>query len=169
MKKFILLIAFLTLLITACSGVVGLDVADDPTPPQEALPTVEPVSIPMPTLDDTVVEAWQEAYATLLRDYEEKTDPKREDRMFFLLHDIDMDGIPELIVFGECDNEMIDVTYTFADESLISLEYGENVSLSGYAIGARRGITATVDNSPGLIKYEISPSAGMLGSSIRLT
>ena len=112
---------------------------------------------------------WQEAYATLLREYAEKGHS-----INFILHDFDKNGIPELIVAGytgfdekpSSEGELIDAVYTFRDNEMLSLEYGESIINVGiYALAIRCGITSTPDNTPGVITYEIGPSAGTFGTS----
>jgi len=103
---------------------------------------------------------WREAYAALLRQYEEKGD-----LMFFLLHDFDKDGTPELIIMGEYADNIYDAVYTFRDGEILSLEYGEGVEIAGFALAANGGVWATNDNAPGLITY-LSGASSLWGRNL---
>jgi len=174
-----LLLIILTLTLISCSNSQQPHGSNNSPPDVEVPQEIEnPASIP----DDVVsypfdgegtafyhIEAaktWQLAYAELLQDYKKRIVMERGDRLTFLLHDFDMDGTPELIVAGEYAGELIDVAYTLANGEILRLEHGEGVSIIGYALGARMGVTATPDNAPGLITYSIGPSAGMFGTSV---
>jgi hypothetical protein len=108
---------------------------------------------------------WQEAYAALLRDYAEWSD-----YLYFSLYDLDKDGTPELIVMGHkyyYGGELIDVVYTFRNDEVLFLDYDEDVEIVRFALGARTRILAAPGNTPGLIVYEVGPSAGTFGTSIK--
>ena len=107
---------------------------------------------------------WQEAYAVLLREYAEWSE-----YLYFLLHDFDNDGIPELIVMGHeyyDGGELVDAVFTFKNGEVLSLEYDGDVAIAGFALGARTRMLAAPGDAPGLIVYRIGPSAGVFGTSV---
>jgi len=102
---------------------------------------------------------WQEIYASLLREY------LYEDGMlFFTLHDFDLNGIPELIIAGEINNEIVDIVYTIRDGRALQLEFDKHVYIAGFAMAARGGIATPPDGIPGLITY-LSGAGGLFGSN----
>ena len=133
MKK-IFLGLFASLLLTACAAYA----------PQAAAQT----------------KTWQEAYAELLRDYAEQ---KQDNLMFFILHDIDMDGVPELIIAGEYADEIYDAAYVFRNGKAMPLKFDEGVYIAGFALSARAGVVPNPNNAPGLTTY-IRGAAGQFGS-----
>ena len=96
---------------------------------------------------------WQETYAAILRDYA----PQFIDEWgnifgYFLVYDIDMDGVPELIVFeANRDFWMLNAVsvYSFRDGGLITIEATDRLK---YIL---TGIYAPHDNNPGIIVVSI--------------
>ena len=77
--------------------------------------------------------SWKEAYAALLRHYYEQYDG--EYSLHFLLHDIDMDGIPELFISEQGDwIYHIDVVYTFRDGEVVFLKFGDGDSIMSFLV-----------------------------------
>jgi hypothetical protein len=111
---------------------------------------------------------WREAYAELLREYMVQN-IIQSDPVYFLLLDIDKDGIPELVVVGgdftDSWDDYTDVTYTFKNGNVLSLEYADGVSLVGYALSATCGMTLMPGGEPGLQTYAIGASAGVFGAN----
>ena len=95
--------------------------------------------------------SWQEAYAALLLDYYEQYDG--EYSLYFLLYDIDMDGIPELFISERGDwIDHIDVVYTFRGGETIFLEFGEGVSFMPHLFsGSGPVLSPAPDGVPGII------------------
>ena len=95
-----------------------------------------------------IAQTWQETYTLLLRTYSEKYDD-----LHFLLHDIDLDGIPELFILQRGDwVDYLDVVYTFRDEQAIFLEFGEGVAFMPYLIsGSGPFLVSAPDNKAGII------------------
>ena len=150
MKKRFIYFTFLFVgLLSACMA----NVSEMPTPTKEMVDALE-----TPTLAEAKI--WQSAYIDLLGGYEGESS-----QLFFLLHDLDGDSIPELIVAGMYDDEVYDAVFTFRDESVLSLDYGEDVPIADFILSARSGIMPSPDNSQGLINYVIGPSAGAFGTS----
>ena len=109
------------------------------------------------------IELWQRVYAKLLREYEEK------DKLYFLLHDFDRDGMPELIVVGLYVDERYAAVYAFRDGEALALEYEDDVFTADSVLAARGRATAAPGNAPGLIDYNIGPGAGAFGTSTYYT
>ena len=125
------LMSVILLVFASCDNIYDEDAAEEPKMTQAA--------------------TWQKAYAALLRAYYEEYDG--EYRLFFLLHDIDMDGIPELFISEQgCWVEHIDVVYTFRDGRAISLEFGEDVTFMAHLFSAGGPyLTANIGNAPGIV------------------
>ena len=100
---------------------------------------------------DFAATTWQDAYAALLRDYYEQYDGNYS--LHFLLHDIDMDGIPELFISEQGDwASHIDVVYTLRDGRVIPLEFGEGVTFMPHLFSASGPyLTPNTGNAPGVI------------------
>ena len=112
-----------------------------------------------PTLYLEQLQSWQESYASILRGYKE-----RYDYLHFSIHDIDLDGIPELFIIGYG----IDVIYTFRDDEALRLEYGEGIyEITIHLVAARTGITTMPTNQPGIITYGFG-AGSPFGASIFL-
>ena len=110
---------------------------------------------------------WQDAYASLVKDYS-----ALGDYIYFIVHDLDKDGIPELIIFGVesyYDDERFVFAYTFRDGGLLSLEYDEDLDFASYILSARARTTAAPFNAPGLVLYFIGASSGIFGASYYYT
>jgi len=116
-----------------------------------------------PTEDYQQVLPWQEAYIALLRQYEEKGD-----RMFFLLHDFDQDGTPELIIAGEYENILYDKVYTFENGEVLRLEYGESVEVASFALSVNGAVWEPPNNAPGLVTY-LSGTSSRWGRNLFLS
>jgi len=108
---------------------------------------------------------WQEAYAELLLEYSVCGDYGS-----FLLHDIDNDGTPELVVIGQkrigSVVDFLEVAYTFRGGVVQPLEYSISEEAADLELGARTRTTAAPGADPGLIMFEVGPGAGMYGCSI---
>ena len=112
--------------------------------------------------------SWQEAYAALLRaNYaEERISDCGNFGGFdrFFLHDMDLDGIPEMFVINSID-EIVTV-YTFRNDEIASLSHGEEIFLVEFLHGAARTyIGAPPPGVPGFVSMSMGPSAGMFGTS----
>jgi len=104
-------------------------------------------TIPAPMLNLT---PWQEAYATLLRDYAMQVlgyshcgTWSNQPGGSFILHDIDADGVPELIVVDRFHFSTYFAVYTFENNSVIPIEaeYFYDYGTSFFALsGGRPGI-----------------------------
>jgi uncharacterized protein (DUF433 family) len=112
----------------------------------------EPVTLEFALEPKPQIAPWQEAYAAVLYDY-----AARSNRVNFFLHDIDRDGMPEVIVAFEYEDEIHSAVYTFGDGKAQPLEYAEGVHLYVYRIA---GFSATPDNAPGIINFLIGPMIG---------
>ena len=146
------------LLLAACGG----GIAHYPETIACKFEAVIPASISEPVLleSEPKMLLWQDAFADLLRAYSLKGG-----QLFFLLHDFDKSGIPELIIVGKYEDEMIDIVYAFRDGEVLRLEYERGVQIAGFALSARAGVIAPPDGVPGLITYITGASAGGFGSS----
>jgi len=88
----------------------------------------ETVSLPPCGLEDeraeiTPLEPWQEAYAELLLHYSAVTAPMEDwVHWHFILHDVDIDGIPELMIVYISAGIWLESIYTFADGNIVQLE-----------------------------------------------
>ena len=76
----------------------------------------------------TVAEAWQEAYAVLLRKYAELLPLPNEGYTprSFILTDIDKDGVPELIITYIAAGIWGESMYSFIDGEVVQLEFLDN-------------------------------------------
>jgi len=127
------------LLLAACGGQSADYVLTEDTEPEieaNAYKTTEPDTATVPTADTEPVEptreafeAWQYAYAELLREYAMLIlghSPcgyfPNEPGGFFILYDIDTDGVPELIVADRFHFTSYFAAYTFSDGSIMPLE-----------------------------------------------
>jgi len=121
---------------TACSGLTVSDYelsSDCPVPVIESSPaptiapmpeaTPSPASEPPPRPTGQA-ETWQEAYAKLLRWYMVYAPPIDDGliRRSFILHDLDLDGIPELIVTYIAAGIWTQSINTFRDSRTVQLE-----------------------------------------------
>ena len=114
---------------------------------------------------------WQEAFASLLR--ENYAGERFSNcggyfgRIRFFLHDMDMDGLPELFVLNSIDRLV--TVYTFRNGAIVPIEhdeYDEYIPLFGLLHGAARmRIGPAPEQMPGFVFAEIGPSAGMFGTS----
>ena len=102
---------------------------------------------------------WHEIYAAVLREY-----LYEDGHLFFVLHDFDLDGIPELIIIGEINNEIIDVVYTIRNGYALQLTFDEDVYIAGFALSARAGIAVLPNGIPGLLTYVVGASS-LFGSN----
>ncbi|MCL2578180.1 MAG: hypothetical protein FWE27_09060 [Defluviitaleaceae bacterium] len=110
----------------------------------------------------TTAAPWQIAYVELLNGY-----VTQSDNVWFRLHDIDKDGIPELILSALLPDDyagehIIHEVYTFKDGNVISLEDGYE-NFIAYLNRSRHGMEAAADNFPGLIAWYNGPTAGNFG------
>ena len=112
---------------------------------------------------------WQEAYTNILQSHL----TLNNDSYFlnFLLHDIDKDGIPELITIIAYAPEGFVIDYkeavfTFKNDEAMSLEYGDGVHIAAFFSAARFYVNAMPDNRPGLSTHLVGPSAGAFGTSV---
>ena len=110
-----------------------------------------------PAAEIAQTATWQEAYKAILQDYYDKW--RVDLGGSFILHDIDGDGVPELIVVGN-----FDAVYTFRNGEVLSLKYGENIQIAGTINAARTRAWAAPDNGPGLI-FSYNGPAGRFGIS----
>ena len=118
---------------------------------------------------ENLTSSWQEAFEALLIDNhaEERISEcgnfSGTDRFF--LHDIDMDGIPELIVLNSIDE--IAYIYTFRRGKALLLDYDEeDIPIIALLHGAARSrIRPSPENMPGFVFMWIGPSAGSFGTS----
>jgi len=110
---------------------------------------------------------WQEAYAVLLQEYSElPIDWTWDDGLYFALHNINEDGIPELfIVMKNVSGHVRNHVYTFAEGAVIPLELDGNAELFGslfmlpdrygftlyWAVGSGGGYTQLVLNNNALV------------------
>ena len=121
---------------------------------------IEVISVIPKTQDHAPTYAWQEAYAEILWQYAEL--PLDFDVLVefdwgwnFILHDINQDGIPELILvmryftghFG------IYAVYTFTNNEVVSLEFDE--------IMGEVGLFAPPNNAPGVVFSQWAGSGAM--------
>ena len=114
-KKLLILLTVLVIVFM----LAGCGNADTPTNYAEA----PPVDTTSPEISTDVVTAWQEAYAEILRYYYENMPlPDEWLDWHFFLHDVDMDGIPELFIVYLAAGIWSESIYTFADEELMPIE-----------------------------------------------
>jgi len=130
-------------------------VVEVPTPPPLPMPTSTPTPTPTPTPEPVrAIEPWQEAYAALLREnYPESfwfCNHRNiyRDIYMFILHDITLNGIPEMIVFSQYTAAF----YTFSNGEVVSIEGVDDDYFVGLLNGAARtSIGAAPENVPGFI------------------
>lgn len=108
----------------------------------------EIASLPEPTSQPATPQppSWRDAFAEILFEHKQMGDGLR-----FFLYDFDRNEIPELLIVGEYEDEVYDAVYTFHDGAAFSLEYDEEVRISDYALYARGGIIAPMDETEGMI------------------
>jgi len=181
MNKVILIIFIFTaiLFLAACNTqhITYLEVEDIYTLSEDIETEIEPAQY-IGCAEDTSTLSWQEAYAALLRENhaEERISPDGNLAGFdhFLLHDIDMDGIPELFIRKliytgntRYDYDFIVTVYTFRNGEVVSLEYNEEeIWLRDlFAGAARTNIGPAPRNMPGFVFSIMGPSAGLFGTS----
>ena len=106
------------------------------------------------TVPEPQLQAWQEAYLALLQQYYAELDALElylypEQRPLFTLHDINRDGIPELLIFEHVFSSIFFsyAAYTFIDGAVQRLEIDE--SFGGSAAGL--SIFSPKDNTPSII------------------
>jgi len=100
-------------------------------------------------------DSWQDAYAEVLRLYAEGMNLNEwEVGWRFILHDINQDGIPELLLVAESMTGHAEhrYVYTFVDGTLISLEH-ESFVTDG-------GVFAPIDNSSWIVFFYPAGSGG---------
>ncbi|MCL2377392.1 MAG: hypothetical protein FWC76_08385, partial [Defluviitaleaceae bacterium] len=91
---------------------------------------IESTPIPAPSPAPTPAPqglSWQETYAALLLEYSEKPSPTYwlyDARRYFILYDIDKDGIPELMIFYLAAGFNPEAIYTYRDGEVIPIEGG---------------------------------------------
>ena len=95
-------------------------------------------------IEQVQATAWQEAYAALLRDYAVAPLLDEYIKRSFILHDINKDGIPELIITYIAAGIWGESIYTFKDDELVQLEFIDGF-FAYYGIYARPGY------NPGII------------------
>ena len=100
-------------------------------------------------------ESWQEAYAALLRYYEPLLAWQHNGipNGYFILHDIDGDGTPELLIFEEMTYLFGVAVYTFRDGGVRRLEFDYGGRLSG-------SLSAFSDGRPEIIDFQAAGSGG---------
>ena len=103
---------------------------------------------------------WRDSYADLLKTY------AHSDSMSFLLHDFDGDGIPELLIGGYYEDEVVDAVYTYTESGMLQLEYEEGLFIASFALISRTHIRTGSADEPGFIMYLIGPTSGVLGTNI---
>ncbi|MCL2398852.1 MAG: hypothetical protein FWC91_03790 [Defluviitaleaceae bacterium] len=111
---------------------------------------------------------WQEAFASILREYY----PERASdcgHFFgarqFLLHDMTLNGIPEMFVVDNFEDAV--TIYTFSDNKIVSIDFCDDIALSLLHLfngAARTTIRPTSKNIKGLV-YESRGPAGRFGTS----
>ena len=146
MKRILLVFVMLAVLLAACGNQPSdYPEVDDNIFTEEV---VVPPAIPPPTSEEVLPQAtsWQEAYAALFRDYAPRM-PARH----FVLHDINKDNIPELIILipGVGGNWFTANIYTFTEEGPVQLEIESQLSFHGDFLYAPLG------NQPGIIKSPV--------------
>ena len=179
MKKsiFIRFVLPAVLLLAACSSrSVNYSIEENRYIPAEDV-EIEVESVWYVTNQDNPALSWQEAYAALLRENHTQErfsdDGNLVDLDRFLLHDMDMDGIPELFVLSTIDGfepyniDRIVTVYTFREGAVMSLEYSdEDMWLAALFSGAARTrIGPAPENMPGFVFMGVGPSAGAFGVS----
>ena len=117
-------------------------------------------------MDDTSyqsgTEGWQSLYASLLRYYAELSFEHLPNALewdrYFILHDINQDGIPELFIVMQnlSGHTNYYAIYTFSNGEAISLEFDKNIF-------GHSSILAPLDNSPWIILSHA------VGSGVSLT
>jgi len=144
MKRTLLALIALATLLTACQAVPTEDAQEVAEPIAEIENYTEPVE------PASQVLSWQEVYVALLLEYKEESED-----LFFVLHDFDKSGIPELVVVGGFEDiPWYDAVYAFRSGDAVALEIGDGVHIGGPVLSARKsGITNTSGNEPGLITY----------------
>lgn len=87
-----------------------------------------------------IIEAWQEAYAVLLREYAELLPLPNEGytQRSFILTDINKDGVPELIITYIAAGIWGENIYTFMDGEVVQLEFWDNF-FAYFGVYARPG------------------------------
>ena len=114
---------------------------------------------------DYGMPGWRETFAAFLRNnYPERESdcggffgPHR-----FFLHDLDMDGVPEMFVLDTFENEAM--VYAFRDDGVLPLYFGD-MSLNYLLRGAARtSIGPAPGNTEGFVFSYRWPSAGMFGT-----
>ena len=95
--------------------------------------------------------SWKEVFRNLLQSY--YLNYTGEYRLFFLLYDIDKDGIPELFISEQGDwKEHIDAVYKYSNGHYYPLKFGEGVTFSPHFFSASGLFVASrPDNKPGII------------------
>ena len=155
----IMLTIIFAISLAACSNLASYEYVQEPSyeipsPISETpIPTLVPVteSTPTPATPPTTAPTptpqagtWQEAYAVLLKWYMTYAPPIEEGliRRSFILHDIDLDGVPELIITYIQAGIWVDSVYTFRGGNLIPIEGN---------FFAYFGVYTPLNNQPGII------------------
>lgn len=101
--------------------------------------------------EEGFADAWQEAYASLLRLYYFE----QGENLRFAIHDINLSGMPQLFIVGED----VDVVYTFTDGRAMRLGYGEGLKGITFLVAARAGIMSMPNSTSGVIAYIMGPGS----------
>ena len=121
-------LVFVVLLLAACSSQNDDNYDAEEIETQAVEPAAAPEPIPEPTPSPLPI-TWQEAYAALLLEYLEKPSPTywyEYDivQRYFILYDIDKDGVPELLIFFLAAGFNSESIYTYRDGEVSSIEGG---------------------------------------------
>jgi len=124
-------LVFVVLLLAACSSQNDDNYDAEEIETQAVEPAAAPEPIPEPTPSPLPI-TWQEAYAALLLEYLEKPSPTywyEYDivQRYFILYDIDKDGVPELLIFFLAAGFNSESIYTYRDGEVSSIEGGFHI------------------------------------------
>ena len=101
---------------------------------------------PVFAVDVQAAQGWREAYAALLNNYL----PRADEMNYFVLHDMDLDGVPELFVlinYGDGEN-----FYTFRNGRVLLLE-SDGITIMSHIASARQHISPAPNNMPGFMTF----------------
>jgi len=124
-----------------------------PSPQQpEPEPTYTPHTHKIPPVS---ADTWQEAFAELLRLYLATPLRDWEEAWKFILHDINQDGIPELILVTRHITGHMEYRYAYSFANGVTVQLGfENFLTDG-------AIFAPMDGSPWIVAFLAAGSGGM--------